>query len=64
MNVFYGAKPGKCAGFVPGKEEDDMDIFQEVKGTISMQEVVAGYGIKPNRGGMIRSPFTMTGRPA
>ncbi|MBR0173280.1 MAG: DNA primase [Lachnospiraceae bacterium] len=34
-----------------------MDIFQEVKGTISMQEVVAGYGIKPNRGGMIRCPF-------
>ena len=34
-----------------------MDIFQEVKGTISMPEVVVGYGIKPNRGGMIRCPF-------
>ena len=34
-----------------------MDIFQEVKGTVSMPEIVAGYGIKPNRGGMIRCPF-------
>ena len=34
-----------------------MDIFQEVKDTVSMPEVAAGYGMKGNRAGFIRCPF-------